>query len=87
MSLVAVFVLLRWIFVLPGMLPVLVGIEFVTRRAPHGRVLTAMVAFTPMVLWELTNSPGGFSEQGAILGVTAVLFAVIARLPGRAPGS
>ena len=35
-----------------------------------------------MVLWELTKSPGGFpSEQGAVLGVTAVLFAILARLP------
>jgi hypothetical protein len=81
--LVAVFVLARWIFVLPGLLLVLVGLEYVARRAPHARVLTAIVAFAPMVLWELTNSPGGFSVQGAVLGVTAVLFAVLARLPAR----
>ena len=81
---VAAFVLVRWIFVLPGLLPVLVGLEYVARRAPHARVLTAIVAFAPMVLWELTKSRGGFpSETGAVLGVTAVLFAVLARLPAR----
>ena len=37
----AAFLLVRWIFVLPGLLLVLVGIEFVARRAPHARVLTA----------------------------------------------
>ena len=80
---VAGFLLVRWIFVLPGLLPVLVGLEFVARRAPHARVLTAIVAFTPMVLWELLlKSPSDFpSGQGAVLGVTAVLFAVLARLP------
>jgi hypothetical protein len=36
-----------------------------------------------MVLWELTNSPGGFSDQGVVLGVTAVVFAVLASLPAR----
>ncbi len=84
----AVFYLVRWIYVVPGFLPVLVGIEFVARRAPHARVLTAIVAFAPMILWELTQSPGNFpSVQGAILGVTAVLFAALARLPARAgPG-
>ncbi len=81
---VAVFVLVRWIFVLPGLLPVLVGLEYVARRAPHARVLTAIVAFAPMVLWELlSQSPGDISPQGALLGVTAVLFAVVARLPAR----
>jgi hypothetical protein len=85
--LVAGFLLVRWIFVLPGLLAVLVGLEYVARRAPHARVLTAIVAFAPMVLWELSKSPGGFpSEDGAILGVTAVLFAVLARLPARFPG-
>ena len=86
--LVAGFLLVRWIFVLPGLLLVLVGLEFVARRAPHARVLTAIVAFAPMVLWELlSKSPGGFpSEEGAVLGVTAVLFAVLARLPGRFEG-
>ena len=84
---VAVFLLVRWIFVLPGLLPVLVGLEYVARRAPHARVLTAFVAFAPMVLWELLlKSPGGFSAQGAVLGVTAVLFAVLARLPARFQG-
>ena len=87
--LVAAFVLVRWLFVLPGLLAVLVGIEYVARRVPHARVLTAIVAFAPMVLWELTKSPGGISElgglseQGLVLGVTAVLFAVVARLPTR----
>jgi hypothetical protein len=83
---VTAFVLVRWIFVLPGLLPVLVGLDCVARRAPHPRVLTAIVAFAPMVWWELTNSPGGFSEQGAVLGLTAVLFAVLARLPARTRG-
>lgn len=84
--LVAGFHLVRWAFVLPGLLPVLVGIEYVARRAPNARVLTAIVAFAPMVLWELSKTPGGFSEFGAVLGVTAVLFAVLARLPGRVQG-
>ncbi len=82
--LVAGFLLVRWIFVLPGLLPVLVGLEYVARRARHARVLTAIVAFAPTVLWELSKSPGGFpSETGAVLGMTAVLFAVVARLPAR----
>jgi hypothetical protein len=85
---VAVFLLIRWIFVLPGLLAVLVGLEYVARRAPHPRVLTTIVAFAPMVLWELVlRSPGGFpSAQGAVLGGTAVLFAVLARLPARFRG-
>ena len=86
-ALVTVFVLVRWIFVLPGLLVVLVGLEYVARRAPHARVLTAIVAFAPMVLWELlSQSPGDISPQGAVLGVTAVLFAVLARLPARFQG-
>ena len=86
--LAAVFLLVRWIFVLPGLLPVLVGIEYVARRAPHARLLTAIVAFAPMVLWELlSQSPGDISPQGVILGLTAVLFAVLARLPARFQGS
>jgi hypothetical protein len=85
--LVAGFHLVRWAFVLPGLLAVLVGIEYVARRAPHARVLTAIVAFAPMVLWELSKTPGGFpSEFGAVLGVTALLFAVLARLPARFGG-
>ena len=82
---VTVFVLFRWMFVLPGLLLVLVGIEYVARRAPYARVLTVVVAFAPMVLWELTQS-GDTSGQGAVLGATAVLFAVLARLPARFPG-
>jgi hypothetical protein len=81
--LVAAFILARWLFVLPGLLLVLVGIEYVARRTRHARLLTAIVAFGPMVVWELTQSSGGISGQGAILGVTAVLFAVLARLPAR----
>jgi hypothetical protein len=82
----AVFLLVRWIFVLPLMLPVLIGIEFVARRVPHARVLTALVAFSPMIIWEATNTPAPFpSVEGAILGLTAVLFAIIARLPPRSP--
>jgi hypothetical protein len=84
--LVAIVVLVRWVFVLPGLLLVLVGLEYVARRAPHARVLTAIVAFAPMVLWELTQSSGDTSGQGAVLGVTAVLFAVLARLPARFHG-
>jgi len=80
---VVVFVLVRWIFVLPGLLAVLVGIEYVTRRAPHARVLTAIVAFGPMVWWALTQSSGDTSGFSAVLGVTAVLFALLARLPAR----
>ena len=76
------FLLVRWLFVLPGLLLVLVGIEYVARRVPHARVLTLVVAFAPMVVWELTQS-GDTSGQTAILGVTAVLFAVLARLPAR----
>lgn len=81
--LMPVFLLVRWIYVLPGLLPVLVGIEYVARRAPHARVLTAIVASAPMVWWELTQSSGDTSWHSAILGVTAVLFAVLARLPAR----
>jgi hypothetical protein len=79
--LVVVFVLVRWIVVLPGLLLVLVGLEYVARRAPQARVLTAIVAFAPMVWWELTQSSGDTSAFSAVLGVTAVLFAVLARLP------
>lgn len=84
-----VFLLVRWVYVLPGLLPVLAGIEYVARRAPHARAMTVVVAFGPMVLWELLlKSPGGFpSGQGVILGVTAVLFAALARLPVRRGGS
>lgn len=84
----AVFLLVRWLYALPGLLAVLVGIEYVARRAPHARVLTAIVAFAPMVLWELLlTSPGDFpSGQGALLGLTAVLFTVLARLPARSQG-
>jgi hypothetical protein len=82
--LMAVFLLVRWLFVLPILLPVLVAIDFVARRAPHARALTGIVALTPMIAWELTNSPGDFpSVRGAILGLTAVVFAAIARLPAR----
>ncbi len=83
--LLVVFLLVRWIFVLPGLLPVLVVIEFVARRAPYARVLTAMVACAPMVWWQLTQSSGDTSGFSVVLGVTAVLFAVLARLPARFP--
>lgn len=83
---VAVFLLVRWIVVLPGLLVVLVGLEYVARRAPHARVLTLIVAFAPMVWWELFQSPGDTSGFGAVLGVTALLFAVLARLPARFQG-
>ena len=49
--------------------------------------MIAVVAFAPMALWELTNSPGDFpSPRGALLGVTAVVFALLARLPARIRG-
>jgi hypothetical protein len=81
--LVVVFVFVRWLFVLPGLLAVLVGIEYVARRVPHARLLTAIVAFGPMVVLESTKSQDGLpiSVQGAVLGVTALLFAAFARLP------
>lgn len=84
---IAVFLLVRWIYVLPGLLAVLVGLEYVARGTPHTRVLTFIVALAPMVLWELLlKSPGSFpSGEGALLGVTAALFAVLARLPARFP--
>lgn len=75
------FLLVRWIFVLPGLLPVLIAIEYVARRAPQARVLTGIVAFVPMAWWQLTQSSGDTSGFNAVLGVTAVLFAVAARLP------
>ena len=70
----------------PGLLLVLVGIEFVARRAPHARVLTAIVACAPMVWWQVTQSSGDTSGFSVVLGVIAVLFAVLARLPARSPG-
>jgi hypothetical protein len=76
-------VVVYWIFALPGLLPVLVGLEYVGRRVPRARVVTALVALTPMALWEIADSQPGVSGFGAILGVTAVLFAVAARLPVR----
>lgn len=80
----AVFLLVRWMFVLPGLLLVLAVIDLLAGRVPHARVLAWIVAFAPMVAWELTKSPGAFpSEAGAILGVTAAVFALIARLPAR----
>jgi hypothetical protein len=82
----ATFYLVRWICVLPGLLTVLVGIEYVARRVPHARVLTALVASAPMVWWELTQSSGDTSWHTAVLGATAVLFAVLARLPARFEG-
>ena len=65
----------------------LAGIEYVARRVPHARVLTAVVAFAPMVSWQLTKSSGDTSGFSAVLGVTAVLFAVLARLPDRFEGA
>jgi hypothetical protein len=78
---VAGFLLIRWLFVLPGLLLALIGIECVARRAPHPRVLTAIVAFVPMVWWALTQSSGDTSGFAAILGATAALVALLARLP------
>jgi hypothetical protein len=86
---VAAFLLIRWIYVLPALLAVLVGLEYVACRAPLARVLTFIVALAPMILWELLlKSPGDFpSGEGALLGVTAVLFAVLARLPAHFRGN
>lgn len=82
--LAAEWILGHWVVFLPALLLVLVGIEFVARRAPHARALTAIVAFAPMVLWELTMSSGDIpSVTGVGLGVTAVLFTALARLPAR----
>jgi hypothetical protein len=78
--------LIRWIVVLPGLLLVLAGIEVVAGRVPHARLLTAIVAFAPMVWWQLTQSSGDTSGFSAVLGVTAVLFGVLARLPDRFEG-
>jgi hypothetical protein len=83
----AVFLLVRWLFVLPGLLLVLVGIEYGARRIPHARLMTAVVAFTPMAWWQLTQASGDTSGQAVVLGITAVVFALIARLPDRFPTS
>jgi hypothetical protein len=80
---VMLFLLVRWIFVLPGLLLVLFGLELAARRVSHARVLTAAVALAPMVWWQLTQSSGDTSGQGVILGLTAVLFPALARLPAR----
>lgn len=86
------FLLIRWLFVLPGLLVVLVGIELVARRVPHARVLALAVALVPMAWWQLTQSGGGSenvrvdtSADLAGLGLTALLFAAFARLPARRP--
>lgn len=68
--LMPVFLLVRWVFVLPGLLPVLVAIEYVSRHAPQARVLTAIVAFTPMVWWQMTQSSGDTSAHAAVLAGT-----------------
>jgi hypothetical protein len=86
LPLLAVFLLARWIFVLPGLLLVLVGLDYVARRAWHPRVIVALVALAPSVLWEMTKSPGDFpSEQAVILAGTGVLVALVARLPPPVP--
>ena len=83
--LVIAFHLARWVFVLPGLLAVLIGIELIARRTPHARSLTVAVALIPMVSWALTSaSDGSSADYVAILGVTAVVFALVARLPDRA---
>jgi hypothetical protein len=77
------FLLVRWLYVLPGLVVVLVGIEVVSRRVRHARAITLIVASAPMVWWALTQSSphADISADLAILGVSAVLFAVLARLP------
>ena len=37
-------------FLLPAMLPVLVGLDYICRRVPQPRVLIAVVAFAPMAV-------------------------------------
>lgn len=81
--LISAFVLVRWVVVLPALLLVLVGLEYVARRVPHPRILTTVVAFSPMVVWQVTQSSGDTSGQAVVLGMVAVLFAVVARLPSR----
>jgi hypothetical protein len=82
--LMAFYLLLRWLIVLPGLLVVLAGIEYVARRTPHARAMTAIVAFVPTITWQLTQS-GDTTGQTVILGLTAVLFTFLARLPAREP--
>jgi hypothetical protein len=81
--LAAAWILSRWVVVLPILLPALAVLDFAARRVARPRVLAAIVAFAPMVLWELTMSQGDVpSVSGAGLGVTGVVFAILARLPG-----
>jgi hypothetical protein len=82
---VTAFILVRWLFVLPGLLLVLAGIEVVARRVAHARLLTTAVAFAPMVWWALTQGSGDTSSFNVVLGLIAVLFAAMARLPDRLP--
>jgi hypothetical protein len=85
--LAAGWILGRWVVVLPVLLPALAGLDYAAGRTAHPRVLAAIVAFAPMVLWELTMAQGGSpSVSGVGLGVTAVLFTILVRLPGRADG-
>jgi hypothetical protein len=79
--LAAAFALVRWVVVLPLLLPVLVALELVGRRISHARVLTAVVAVLPIAFWQVTQSSGDISGQGVVLGLTAALFVVLARLP------
>ena len=83
----ALFLLVRWLFVLPGLLLVLVGLEFVTRRTGFARAIFLLVALVPMIWWELTQSSGDTSSMSLILGATAVLFAIVARVPDRIPAT
>ena len=61
------------------------GIEVVARRVAHARLLTTAVAFAPMVWWALTQGSGDTSSFNVVLGLIAVLFAAMARLPDRLP--
>ena len=80
--------LIRWLYVLPGLLLALAAIEVVARRAPHARVVTLIVASAPMAWWALTQSSpyADISADLAVLGLTAVLVALLARLPVRVAG-
>jgi hypothetical protein len=82
---VAVFILARWILVLPVLLPVLIGLEYVNRRVSHARVLTTIVGLVPAALWALTQASSTWGDA-AILGMTGVLYALVARLPARFEG-
>jgi|tagenome__1003787_1003787.scaffolds.fasta_scaffold20638138_2 hypothetical protein len=87
LPMLAVFLLVRWLFLLPGLVLALLALDYVARRAAHPRVVVGLVALLPAAVWEMTRSPSDFpSEEAVILAVTALLFAFLARLPPGIPG-